>query len=129
MTPLIALITMLIVLQFIYFMSKVGAARAKHDIKAPAITGNEEFERNFRVHQNTLEQLPLILVPMWLCAHYTSVNVAAVAGVLFIVGRFIFAAKYVADPESRGTGMGVGFLGIVVSSLAALWGIVSTLLG
>lgn len=120
---LVAFIALLIVMQFIYFMGRVGASRVKNDIKAPAISGNEEFERHFRVHQNTLEQLPLILIPMWLCAQYTSVNVAAVAGALFIVGRFIYGAKYVKDPESRGIGMGIGFLGIIVSSLAALWGV------
>jgi hypothetical protein len=35
----------------------VGRARTRYGIKAPAVTGNENFERAYRVQMNTLEQL------------------------------------------------------------------------
>lgn len=124
----VALVTVLMIMQLMYFMGRVGAARVKHDIKAPAMTGHEDFDRANRVHQNTIEQLILILPAMWVCAQYASANVAAIAGLVFILGRFVYGAKYVADPESRGIGMGIGFLAIIVCVLGALWGVVSGLL-
>jgi glutathione S-transferase len=47
------IVTALAVLQFIVFGFRVGAARGRYGVKAPAITGNEIFERLFRVQQNT----------------------------------------------------------------------------
>ena len=124
----VALTSILILLQLFYLMGRVGAARVKYDIKAPAVSGNEVFERTYRVHQNTLEQLMLFLPAMWLCGYYLNPMVATGAGLVFIVGRFIYSAKYVADPESRGIGMGIGFLGTIVVVLGALWGVVASLL-
>ena len=48
------IVTALALVQFIVFGFRVGAARTKFGVKAPAITGNETFERYFRVQQNTL---------------------------------------------------------------------------
>lgn len=124
----VALVSILILMQLFYFMGRVGAARVKYEIDAPAVTGNEIFERTYRVHQNTLEQLMIFLPGMWLCGMYTNHMVAAVAGIVFIIGRFVYSAKYVADPASRGIGMGIGFLASVVVVLGALWGIVSGLM-
>jgi len=123
----VALVTVLLVMQLMFFMGRVGMARGKYEIEAPAISGHEVFERTFRVHQNTIEQLLLILPSMWVCAHYTSTTVAAGAGLAFLIGRFVYAAQYVADPKSRGPGMGIGFIAIVVCVVGALWGLVTTL--
>ena len=54
---IMTLVLVLILVQYITFGVKVGGAREKYDIQAPAITGHPEFERYYRVHQNTLEQL------------------------------------------------------------------------
>src|SRR5258708_13698810 len=51
------IVTALALLQFIVFGFRVGAARGRYGVKAPAITGNETFERFFRVQQNTLDHL------------------------------------------------------------------------
>lgn len=124
----VALVSILILLQLFYLMGRVGAARVKYEIDAPAVTGNEIFERTYRVHQNTLEQLMIFLPGMWLCGMYTNPTVAAVAGLVFIIGRFVYSAKYVADPGSRGIGMGIGFLASIVVVLGALWGVVTSLI-
>ena len=60
------IVTALALLQFIVFGFKVGRARGRYGVKAPAITGNEIFERHFRVQQNTLEQLMVFLPGMYL---------------------------------------------------------------
>jgi len=50
---LIELITILALLQFLYFGILVGKARDRYGVKAPAVTGNENFERYLRVQMNT----------------------------------------------------------------------------
>jgi glutathione S-transferase len=46
----------------------VSLARRKHGIAAPKTTGNEAFENVFRVHYNTLENLPIFLTSLWFFA-------------------------------------------------------------
>jgi hypothetical protein len=104
MMELMTVITMLALLELVYFGAKVGAARGKYDIKAPATTGNEIFERHYRVHYNTIEQLMLFLPGLWAFGYYVGQYWAAGIGVVYLVGRLIYGAMYVKDPESRGIG-------------------------
>ena len=53
------------------------------------MTGDPVLERTIRAHYNTLEWLPLFLVPLWLFAIYWSDLVAAGLGLIWIVGRGI----------------------------------------
>ena len=64
----VIIVTILAILQFYWFGIEVGNMRAKHQCKAPAITGAPEFERMFRVQQNTMEQLLMFLPALWLFA-------------------------------------------------------------
>ena len=121
------IVTALAVLQFIVFGFKVGAARGKYGIKAPAITGNETFERLFRVQQNTLEQLIAFLPGIYLFSHYFSPLVAAALGVIYLVGRELYAYTYVKDPAKRDVGYGMTFLPMVILAAGALIGAVRTL--
>ena len=68
-------------------------------MSAPAVTGDERFERIFRTQQNTLEWLPIYLPSLWLFACYWSDLVAAALGVVWIIGRILYAQGY-ANPES-----------------------------
>ena len=52
-----ALVSALALLLYVVVFMAAGRARRRYDIKAPAVTGAPEFERAFRVQQNTLEQL------------------------------------------------------------------------
>jgi F420-0:gamma-glutamyl ligase-like protein len=56
----VQLVTLLAILQFTVFGFLVGRARTKHNVPAPAMSGNAVFERYFRVHMNTLETLILL---------------------------------------------------------------------
>ena len=58
---IVHIVAVLAVMQFILFGLLVGKAREQHGIKAPAVSGNEEFERIYRVQMNTLEQLVCFL--------------------------------------------------------------------
>lgn len=125
---LVALVTLLLMMQYMFFMAMVGKARDAADIKAPAISGDDNFERHSRVHLNTLEQLMITLPTMWVCASYFSATFASAMGLTFLVGRFIYRAAYVADPASRGKGMMIGFIANIALLLTALWGVIGKLL-
>jgi small-conductance mechanosensitive channel len=123
----VALVTLLLICQYVAFMMLCGAARSRSGIKAPAVTGDESFERAYRVQLNSLEQLIITLPAMWLSAMYFSDLVAASLGLVFFSGRIIYRAGYVADPAKRGPGMIIGFLANIGLIITASWGILTTL--
>jgi len=108
-----AIVTALILLQYYWFSFSVGVYRGRHGVKAPAITGHPEFERAFRVQQNTLEQLAVVLPGLWLFAWFVSPVWAAALGVVFMAGRFIYRAEYMKDPSTRSPGFTIGALAAV----------------
>jgi uncharacterized membrane protein YecN with MAPEG domain len=118
------IVTALAILQFIVFGFRVGGARGRYGVKAPAITGNEIFERVFRVQQNTLEQLIAFLPGIYLFAHYFSPKVAAALGVFYLIGRELYAFTYVKDPAKRDVGYGMTFLPLIILVLGGLVGAV-----
>lgn len=123
----VALVTLLLLLQYMVFCMMAGLARGKAGIKAPAMTGDENFERNLRVQMNTLEQLVVTLPLMWVCAYFFRPDVAAIAGSVFFVGRVLYGLAYVADPSKRALGMMLGFFSNVAMLLASFYAVVMTL--
>lgn len=123
------IVTALALLQFVVFGFKVGRARGRYGVKAPATTGNEIFERSFRVQQNTLEQLIVFLPGLYLFSHYYSPPVAAVLGVIYLIGREVYAITYVKEPAKREIGYGLTFLPTVILVLGGLFGAVRQLIG
>ncbi len=118
------IVTALAVLQFIVFGFKVGAARGRFGVKAPAITGHETFERLFRVQQNTMEQLIGFLPGIYLFSRYFNPLVAAGLGVVYLIGREIYAFSYVKDPSKREVGYGMTFLPMIILIVGGLIGAV-----
>jgi len=118
------LLILLALVQYIYFTARVGSARVKFGIDAPRITGNDTFERTFRVQQNTLEQLVVFIPGMLLFAHFVSPLWAVLPGALYLVGRQVYARDYVADAKKRGTGATMSIVASVVLVLGALIGLV-----
>ena len=96
----------------------------KYDVKAPSTTGNEIWERMYRVHMNTLEQLVIFIPSVVLFSTYVSNRWVLVPGVLFIIGRQLYSYEYVKDPDSRVPGMALSGLSNAVLLLGALLGIV-----
>ena len=123
----VEIVTLLAVVQFMAFGFLVGAARMKHGVKAPATTGNETFERYFRVQMNTLEQLVFLLPSMWIAALYFSPRLCAGLGVVYLLGRLLYLRGYVEDPKKRSAGFGLSFLPVAVLAVLALIGIVRAL--
>ena len=123
----VALVTLLLLCQYIVFMGLCGKARAQSGILAPAVTGDETFERAYRVQMNTLEQLIIALPAMWVSASYFSPMVAASLGLCFFVGRLLYRLAYMADPTKRGPGMLIGFFANLALVGTGLWGTISGL--
>ena len=106
----VVLVSTLLLIQYTFFSMRAGIARGKADIKAPATSGDEHFERNLRVQINTLEQLIITLPSMWICAIYFRPDAAAILGLAFLVGRFWYSMAYISNPASRAPGMIIGFI-------------------
>ena len=118
-----ALITALNVVIIFIAMTLVGRARGRYHIKAPAITGNPDFERAFRAHQNTLEQTVMFLPLLWLATLYCNERYAAWLGYAWLVGRLWYVFGYVSAADSRGAGFGiaiVAWLGLLGMSFCGL---------
>ena len=91
------------------------------------VAGDDEFERYFRVQQNTVEQLVIFLPSVFAAGMFLSDVFAAVVGLAFVAGRAVYYAGYTQDPESRGIGMIISFganaallVGGLVGALLAL---------
>lgn len=124
----LALSTVAALVVYMWCTGRVGAARVKYEIDAPRTTGNETFERMYRVQQNTIEQLVVFLPALWLFGQFWSPIIAAVIAAIFIVGRILYAISYVAEPSKRTVGFLAGFLANVVLVVGSLIGAIRALL-
>ena len=105
---------LLALVQFIVFGAAVGRARARYNCPAPAMSGNEIFERYLRVQMNTLELLVCLVPAAWLFARYVDANWAAGLVGLYLIGRLVYFRSYVRDPKSRALGFGLSSFPIIV---------------
>ncbi|MGI9250594.1 MAG: MAPEG family protein [Pseudohongiellaceae bacterium] len=101
---LVMIVILLALLEYMFFSFLVGNARNKYGVDAPAITGHPTFERYYRVHQNTAEQLIIFIPAILVYGYYGDPFYAAVAGVLFLLGRLVYLIAYVRKPQSRQIG-------------------------
>jgi glutathione S-transferase len=110
----IELVTVLALLQFLYFGILVGNARTRYGVKAPAVTGNATFERYYRVQVNTLELLVIFLPALWMASSHIAPLWIAALGAIYLIGRFIYLRSYVQAPEKRSLGFGLSALPILL---------------
>ena len=122
--PLVHIVVGLALAQFLFFCFAVGKARGTYKVAAPATTGNEMFERYFRVQMNTLELLVVFLPSILLSAQYFGAYLATALGVIYLIGRMIYFTSYVKDPKSRSMGYGLSILPVVVLLVGAIIGAV-----
>lgn len=108
--PMVTAVIALALLEYMIFGMLVGRARGKYGVAAPAVCGNEMFERYYRVQMNTLEQLIVFVPAMWMFGQFVHEAWAAGLGVVFIIGRAVYLQGYVADPKQRGLGFGLSYL-------------------
>jgi glutathione S-transferase len=100
-----------------------GWARVRYKVAAPSMDGPPAFQSAQRVQANTLEQLPLVLGPLWLCAWFLGDAWAAAGGLLWCVGRILYALGYYRDPARREAGFVIGMVAcgaLVAASIVGL---------
>jgi glutathione S-transferase len=102
--PYIHIVIGLALVEFLACALAVASARGRYKIAAPAVTGNETFERYLRVQMNTLEQLVVFIPSILLFGQYMSPYIAAGLGVIFLIGRLVYFFTYVKNPKSRELG-------------------------
>ena len=120
--PLVHLVIGLALAQFLFFCFAEGKARGTYKVSAPATTGNEMFERYFRVQMNTLELLVIFLPSIVLAGQYFGAYIAAGLGLIYLIGRMIYFVSYVKDPKSRSMGYGLSALPVMVLLVGAIIG-------
>ena len=123
------LVILLALFEYFAFSALVGRARGKYGVKAPATSGNDMFERYFRVHYNTLELLVAFVPALWIAAMYWNPAWMAAVGAVYLVGRLLYLEGYVRDPKARSIGYGLSVLPIGALAFAALGGVLRALFG
>lgn len=118
------LVAVLAVLQLVFFSVLVGRARGRYGVKAPAVAGNEMFERAYRVQMNTLELMVAFLPALFVAAKYWPQGYVAAAGAVYLVGRLIYWRSYTVAPSSRALGFGLSMLPILALIMGSLAGII-----
>ena len=114
------IVAMVAIIQYLMFGSLVGKARGQFGVKAPAVSGHEQFERVYRVQMNTLELLVAFLPALYAAARYWPGWVVAAVGSVFLVGRVIYWRAYITEPASRGLGFILSIGPVFSLALAAL---------
>ena len=117
-------VTILTLILYLVVTLNVGRARAKYKVPVPQTSGDPDFERVFRVQQNTLEQLILFLPSLWLFSLFVSANWGAGIGAFWIIGRILYAWGYYQAAEKRSIGFGINSLSILVLLVGSLVGII-----
>jgi uncharacterized membrane protein YecN with MAPEG domain len=121
---LVYVVMMLAVIEYFAFGMAVGMARGRYKIPAPAVSGNPDFERYYRVQMNTLEQMMVFLPSLWTFATFVSANWAAGLGLVFVIGRLVYFIGYTKAANKRGIGFGISGLPTMILMIGGLIGAV-----
>src|SRR5512146_802093 len=119
-----ALVTCLAIALYFFTSIQVSKARQAFGIKAPAITGNPDFERVFRAQMNTLEWMPIFLPSLWLFAIYIGDGIAAAIGLVWVIGRVLYVLGYARAVKDRSLGFAIQALAAIALWAGALGAIV-----
>ena len=125
----LSIVTALALIQAVFFAFEVGSARQRYGIIAPAVSGQEDFERHYRVHQNTMEQLIMFLPALWMFGYFVDPHWSAGIGFLFVLSRFLYRRAYIRDPKSRSAAFTVGFVAMAILLLGSIVGAVMSWMG
>lgn len=124
---LVTIVILLALIEYMVFGGFVGWARSKYGVKAPATSGHEVFERYFRVHMNTLENLIIFIPSMLAFAHFVHALLAAGLGLIFIAGRVVYFRGYIKEPKARHLGSLLSSIPMIILLLGGLGGAIVAL--
>ena len=120
---LTAAVTLLAILVSIGLQINTGKVRGRTGIKPPAMSGAPALEAALRAEGNTVEQYVLFLPALWLAALYFQGWVPPLVGLVWCLGRVLYAVGYMSAPETRYPGYMLTVLSALVLILLAAIGI------
>ncbi len=123
----VELVAIAAVLQFFFFGAMTGLARSNSGLKAPAMTGDDGFERMYRVQMNTMETLVAFMPALFIASSYWSPLLVSGLGTVYLLGRFLYWRAYVAAPEKRAMGFMLSMIPTLCLIILAIAGIVMSL--
>ena len=123
-TLLTAAVTLLAVLILLAFAIGVARTRRRVNIYPPAMMGAPELERALRIHGNTVEQIVIFLPALWLAALYFQGWAPPVIGLVWCLGRIIYAIGYSRDANARFPGFFLTIFPTLILVVLAIIGIV-----
>ena len=116
-TLLAAIATLLAVMIALGTAILVARTRGRVKIFPPAMTGSPELECALRVQANTVEQIVIFLPALWLAALYFQGWIPPAIGLLWCLGRVLYAWGYRADKPGRRE---PGFITAMLSTIALI---------
>jgi hypothetical protein len=119
----LTLVTVLVLMQYLFFGALVAKARQTENVPAPHVQGTSAFNALHRVHQNTLERLVVFLPLLWTASMYWTATAIAAWGVLFLLARYLYWKGYVKSPDGRKAGNVLSMVvmgGLLLANLVGL---------
>ena len=122
---LTAAVTLLAILISIGLQINTGKVRGRTGIKPPAMSGAPALEAALRAEGNTVEQYVLFLPALWLAALYFQGWVPPLVGLVWCLGRVLYAIGYMTAPDKRYPGYMLTVLSALVLIVLAVIGLIS----
>jgi glutathione S-transferase len=120
----VALVVNLAIILYLVTIVNVGRARVRYKIMPPATTGHPDFERYYRVQQNTLEQIvPFVPSLLMFAGFWQAPKLAAALGFAWLIGRTLYMIGYYKAVSKRTVGFIISQLTTVILSVGACAGI------
>jgi glutathione S-transferase len=118
---LMCLMTLLMLIIYMWTGTLVGKARGRLGVKAPATQGPDDFNRVYRAHVNTLEQLAIALPAFWVFSLFQAARWTALLMAIWCVGRVLYVLGYARAAEKRALGFLIGFIPLAAAILGGLF--------
>lgn len=116
-------LSLVVLCMYVWNVMTVGRLRMKLGVKAPSMDGPPEFLRAVRVQTNTVEQMVFFFPALWLCAMWASDIMAASLGLVWLLGRIMYALAYLQEAGKRSMGFLISSLAAVALSLGTVAGL------
>jgi glutathione S-transferase len=118
---LMCMMSLIMLLIYMWTGLLVGKTRGRLGVKAPATEGPDEFNRVYRAHVNTLEQLALALPAFWIFSLFQAARWAALLMGIWCIGRVIYVLSYARAADKRGTGFMITYIPTLAAILGSLF--------
>jgi glutathione S-transferase len=116
----------------VYFSQSIIVAigRTKHGVPVPKTMGhNDDFDRVWRVHYNTLEQMPIFLPLLWIFSLVSSPLIGGWLGIAWSIGRIGYMVGYYKSAKGRSNPVAyLSSIAVLVLLVGAIWAVVGGLL-